>query len=86
MMTDARRMRIAASSLARSKRELVVAAGWIERKIPLFDEAKRRLLVERDRARDIANDAAIVERRILQSSRGNLAPLLSGLPTRLRVA
>lgn len=86
MLTDARRMRIAASSLARSKREVMVAADWIERHIPRFGEAKRRLLVERDRAWEIASDAAIVEQRILQSSPGNLAPLLTGLPARLRVA
>jgi len=86
MMADARRLRIAASTLARSKRKLAASADRLERTIPRFGEAKCRLLVERDRAYGIASDAATVEQRILQSSPGNLAPLLSDLPARLRVA
>jgi len=84
MMADARRMRIAASSLNRSSRQLFALADQIEEKIPLFADAERRLLVERDRAYEIANDASIVERRILQSGPGNLTPLTAGLPARLQ--
>jgi hypothetical protein len=86
MMADADRMRIAARRLRTSSRELFAIADQIEAKIPLFADAEARLLVERDRAYEIANDAAIIERRILQSSPGNLAPLTSGLPSHLNAA
>ncbi|MBV8535526.1 MAG: hypothetical protein JO128_08030 [Alphaproteobacteria bacterium] len=77
MMGEARRMRIAASSLSRAKRELIAAADRMEETLPRFDHAKGRLLAERDRACKIAREAADVRRRILQSSPGNLAPLLA---------
>lgn len=84
MMAEARNMRIAAESLARSARRIFDSAGQIEKTVPLFAEAEQRLLVERDRAYEIANDAALIERRILQSSPGNLGALTSGLPGRLQ--
>ncbi len=83
MMAQARSIRVAAGSLKTSAGHLKVIAGQMNDHLPVFAEAERRLLVERDRAYEIANDAAIIERRILNSSPGNLLPLTAGLPARL---
>lgn len=84
MLADAQRLRMNAHSLDRSSRALSALANQIQEKLPLFDDARERLSIERDRAREIANDAALLERRILQSSPGNLVPLTTGLPPRLQ--
>jgi hypothetical protein len=83
MMADARCIRIAAASLARSQRELTACASHLKATLPMFEEAERKLMVERNRAHEIANDAALIERRILQSSPRNIAQLTTGLPPRL---
>ena len=84
MMADAAHLRGSARGLERCSRALGVLADRIEANTPLFAHARDRLLAERDRAYDIATDAALIERRILLSSPGNLAPLTSGLPARLQ--
>ena len=86
MMKSARSLRISAQSLKESSKTLGTVATKIEDKIPLFAEAERRLLVERDRALEIANDAASLERRIQQSSRGNPEPLTGALWARPQTA
>jgi hypothetical protein len=86
MMRAARDLRRSSIVLQRSSQCLKATASDIAEKLPLFDAAEQRLMIERDRAYEIANDAAILERRILQSEPGNLASLTSGLPRGLQAA
>jgi hypothetical protein len=66
MMESAREMRVSAASLQASSAALKVQADKLEQKIPLFDAAKASLAVEHRRALEIAADAGMLERDILQ--------------------
>lgn len=53
---------------------------------PLIRFAKSGGFDDASGTRRAASDAAVIERRILLPSPGNLAPLMSGLPARLPTA